>query len=136
MEEKTFFQRGNIAVTNTRFVVGNETYTMSGLTSVKTSVKDGPSRIWPVLLFIIGVAGVVAPVDGLRQGVFGPLYVLFFFGGIGAIVLAVRWWRSQRSTLQIVLKSASGEIQALESQDAALIHEVSTAINQAIVYRG
>lgn len=33
--ERTFFDRGNVTVTDSRFIVGSQTYAMRGITSVK-----------------------------------------------------------------------------------------------------
>lgn len=123
MEEKSFFNRGNVSVSNARFIVDGQTYTMHGVTSVKTGRQD-PSRTAPVVVGLIGLGMLASGETGL---------IIF---GIALIALAVFWWKYQKPTLSVVLSSSSGEAQALSSQDASYINDVVSALNNAIVERG
>jgi hypothetical protein len=44
MDERTFFQCEDIAVTNSRFVVGAQTFALSNITSVKAT-EQPPNRL-------------------------------------------------------------------------------------------
>jgi hypothetical protein len=123
MEEKTFFDSGGVTVTNARFVVHGQTYAMQSVTSIKGG-KKGPPRVGPI---VVGVLGLVA----------------FSSWGVGGVVLglcllaiAVYWWIQQKPTLIVLLSSASGEAQALSSNDAPYIQQIIGALNDALIHRG
>ena len=52
VQETTFFEQGNVKVTNARFIVPSQTYAMSGITSVKFYTEK-PSLVGPVVAFLI-----------------------------------------------------------------------------------
>ena len=125
MEEKVFFSNGSVRVTSTRFIVGSQTYAMSGITSVKAS-EIPPPRGLPIALGILGLLLLVLA-DGLVK-------VL----GLGLIGLAVWIFTKQRPVCAVVLSSSSGEVQALDDSmnPHADIRGVVSALNEAIIYRG
>ena len=124
MSEQTFYQNGNVSITNTRFMVGTTTYAMHGVTSVKRR-QVNPPKGGSIILGIIGIVMLLAC----------PAIVLKL-AGVVAIIIAVIWYRSIKSVHIVLLNSASGETQALSSTDNIYINEVITALNQAIIYRG
>jgi hypothetical protein len=123
--ETVFFEEGNVRVTNTRFVVGNQTYAMQGVTSVRSHITD-PDRKFPALICLIGVG------------------VIFFGGwgaklmGAGMVALGIWIWSKQRPINTVLLCSASGEVSALDdAQDKSVqIAAVIAALNDAIIHRG
>lgn len=123
MEEREFFAGENVYVSLTRFVVFGKTYAMSGVTSVKAS-EVPPSRGGPLFL---GLAGLMCFTgDGVS------------WTGLGIVLLGLAaWvWIMQRPEYFILLSTASGEVQALKSQDRQYISEVVQALNDCIVARG
>jgi hypothetical protein len=56
--------------------------------------------------------------------------------GVALILVGILWLVKQKPTWVVVLNSASGEAQALSSQDRAFIDSVIDALNQSIVHRG
>lgn len=126
MEERTFFNQGQIWVTNARFIVPGQTYAMNAVTSVRQGVTM-PSRGWPLVLILVGILCLLGGLDG---GV-GALLMAAIFIGIGVLI-----WRQQKPVWTVVLSTASGEHKALSSEDATFIQSVVTALNQAIVHRG
>ena len=120
MEEKIFLNEGVVTVTNARFIVASQTFSMAGITSVKNS-EEPPKRSYPVICGIIGFLCLIggAPVIG-----------------IGLLVLAVVWWIGQKANYHVILATAGGEMEALSSADGAFISKVVTAINEAMVARG
>jgi hypothetical protein len=56
-------------------------------------------------------------------------------GGIFFIIF-ILFIRSQKATYHVMLASASGERQGLTSQDEGLVNRATTAIAEAITYRG
>lgn len=123
MEEKSFFNQGDVSVTNARFIVNGQTYAMNGVTSVKTGRKN-PSRLGPIILGISGLGVIGSESAGS-----------FIFGG-AMIALAIFWWIRQKPEFSVVLSSASGEAQALTSKDVPFINGVIEALNNAIIHRG
>lgn len=123
MDEKVFFDEGNVRVTNARFIVDNHTYAMNGVTSVKTHLTD-PDRKGPLGLILAGLV-LFFVLDGVAK------IVGLAVGGLGVWLLM-----QQKSTHAVVLNSASGEAQALTSQDEPYIGRVVAALNDALIHRG
>lgn len=55
MEERIFFEYGDVMVTNARFINGAQIYAMSNVTSVKPYEKK-PNRLVGVIAFLLGIA--------------------------------------------------------------------------------
>lgn len=119
-QEKTFFEQGNVKVTNARFIVPSQTYAMSGITSVKFFTEK-PSLLWPIVAFLIALLALAGNGNIWSVGV--PL-------AIGILLLL------RKATHHVVLSSASGETRALASKDKEFISNVISGLNEAIVSRG
>lgn len=119
MDEKVFFESNGVTVTHARFLVRNQTYAMSGITSVKIT-REAPSRTGPVIVALIGLA--------LTGG--AP------FVGLPVIVAAICWWVKQQTKHHIVLVTSGGEQPALWSADPRYVKTVYDALNAAIIARG
>jgi hypothetical protein len=65
----------------------------------------------------------------------GASVVMLLFA-MGVIAGGIVWLRSLKPTFHVFLASASAERQSLSSQDEALIDRVTSAISDAIIYRG
>jgi len=117
-EEKVFFEERGVKVTNARFVIGGETHSMSGVTSVRSQAN----KINRKPLFILAAIGAVA--------------AIFHWIGFVLIAGAVAWWFLQKQTYSVILSSASGNQDALTSPDLPFIQNVVNALNDAIVHRG
>ncbi|CAM4218602.1 DUF6232 family protein [Serratia silvae] len=123
MEETEFFKQGHVLITNARFIVGNSTYAMTGVTSVKKHSVT-PSRIGAIVLIIVGMV-LLINMQGVSK--------LWGVGVIGLGVLAIKGAKTKHS---VYLNSSSGESQALQSEDENYIDTVINALNQAIIHRG
>jgi len=119
-QEKTFFEYGEVKVTNARFIVPSQTYAMSGITSVKFFTEK-PSLLWPIVAFLIAI--LIGVGDGNIWLVGIPVII--------GVVLLLR-----KATHHVVLSSASGETRALNSKNKEFIANVIKALNQSIVSRG
>jgi len=119
-QEKTFFEYGEVKVTNARFIVPSQTYAMSGITSVKFFTEK-PSLLWPIVAFLIAI--LIGVGDGNIWSVGIPVII--------GVVLLLR-----KATHHAVLSSASGETRALNSKNKEFIANVIKALNQSIVSRG
>ena len=122
MEEKSFFNEGDVSVSNARFIAQGQTYAMSGVTSVK-SFRQDPSRKGPI---IMGIIGVLALAGG------GTVTIV----GLALIAGAVAMWFLQKPEFSVLLSTASGEAKALTSKDSEFISKVVGSLNNAIVHRG
>jgi hypothetical protein len=119
-----FLERNGVTVTSSRFVTPGKMYTMGGITSVQM-LEDAPRRGSMVVLgsFAALVGFALLPRAG---SVLAWLAAFVFFLMAAAL----------KATYHIVLRSSSGETQALSSQDRAWIAEVVEALTAAVVHRG
>ncbi len=120
MDEKTFFEYEDVRVTNSRFMVGSQTFALGNITSVKAS-EQSPNRLWPVGFAVVGVICLIA--QAVPAGI--------FFLAVGGI-----WWFLQKSNFHVLLTTAGGETTALTSKQREYIQKVVQALNDAIVARG
>lgn len=123
--ETTYFSNGRVTVTNARFVVDDETYAMSGITSVKLGVRK-PNRIWPAALILVSFFALTRDVNLATLSIIHWLMVL---------LPGVIWLALQRTHYTVTLASASGENRALTSKIQPFVREVVAAINQVIILR-
>ena len=125
--EQILLARDGVKVTNSRFIVGGETYAMSGITSV-SSVEVRPSRGRPMILCVFAVLATVAGLarsSGLEVAV-----------GLLALGAGGFWLYGQSALYSVELRTAAGEVTALTSNSEQRIREVVDAVNEAIVSRG
>lgn len=122
MDEKIFFNQGNVSVSNSRFIVDGQTYAMNNVTSVKSGVTP-PDRGAAVVIAIIGMACF-----------FGSGWV--FVAGLVALAMSVLVWIESKTKYSVILNTSSGENQALVSEEESYIANVISALNEAIVSRG
>jgi hypothetical protein len=130
MPERVFYDAGGVKVTTTRFMVPNQTYAMSGITSV-TSIVELPSRKGPIIMILIGVLGVI--MFGTFSSQQQPAVSLVFAAAL--IAIGVWLWTREKSTYHIVLKSASGEQRPISDKNHQFIDDVVQALNEAIVHK-
>jgi hypothetical protein len=116
-----------VRVTNTRFIVGNVTYAMGNITSVKKSTEP-PHRGLAMLLIAIGIASLLFAASDKNAGIFVLGVVLVLVGGV--------MWRGARPTYGILIASASGESTPLTSRNKERIEKIIQAVNEAIIHRG
>ncbi|MFB2653875.1 DUF6232 family protein [Shewanella seohaensis] len=122
MEEKTFFNKGNVMVTNSRFVVSGQTYAMSNVTSVKSGEIPGSQA----LSLIIAVMSVPFFISGG-----GSIFI-----GIALLAAAFFAATKVKSTYTVILNTSAGENKALSSKDKGYVSSIIRALNDAIVSRG
>lgn len=123
-EEKTYLNQGNVVVTNTRVVIGGKTYAMTNVTSVSMA-KQSSSILPPVIAITVGV--IIAAIVG---GTFGNIIAVASI--IGGLVLLF----TRKPNYVVKIGSASGESDALISNDQDYVQKIVNALNQAIVSRG
>ena len=99
MEEKTFFEHENVKVTNARFLVGEQTFAMSNITSVSSS-QDRHSRVGPIILLIVGFVMCCASI---------------VVAGLIVMAVGVLWLMLQKTKYHVMLRTSGGETKALTS---------------------
>lgn len=126
--EKSFHSSPGVLVTNSRFVVGPQTFAMSGVTSVR-SFCEAPSHKGPLIVIGLGVLFVLGGLASGSQGI--PAFVF------GAILVAggIWWLQSRKPTFYVILRTAATEVKALHSQDEGHIMDIVKALNDAIIHR-
>ena len=122
MDEQIFLSRGDVSVSNSRFIVSGKTYAMSNVTSVKSGVKE-PERGGSVILVLVGLLCLLGS---------GWVFVV----GLVLIGLGIMAWYGAKAHYLVILNTSAGENQALVSEDKSYIEDVISALNEAIVSRG
>ena len=123
-EETIFLDSPAAKVTSARVIVGNQTFAMSGITSVEVK-KETPkvNWFWPTIILIVGLA--TLPTNAA---------IGIIFAVIGALWL---WSEFKKPTLfHLVIRAAGGEVNALTSTDATAVEVIASAITDAMVFRG
>jgi succinate dehydrogenase hydrophobic anchor subunit len=123
MEERVFFENQQVKVTNARFVVGNQTHAINGITSVSSYITP-PSRMGLIVGVLVGIGMILS-------GPWSVKLIGLTIAGICGFVL-----KTQKSTHTVVLQSASGKVEAHSGTDAPQITGIVTALNDAIIHRG
>jgi hypothetical protein len=126
-EERVFFQKSGIIVTNSRFVVDSQTFAMRHITSVQTK-KETPPLTVPGYLMLLGIA--LALIGFVSGGV--PLGVI----GIAALLVGVYLAWNKKDTFKVVLTTSAGEVVAYEDHDGQLISEIVRSLNDAMAASG
>ena len=119
MAETTYFESGDVKVTNARFISGAQTFAMNNVTSVKPFIEQ-PKRFWPIVTIIIGF---IVAANSIGVG----LAILV----VGAIVLYI-----QKTKYFVLLATSGGDTKALMTHDRAYLNSVMQALNEAIIHRG
>jgi hypothetical protein len=130
MDEEALYVNNNVKVTNTRFIVGETTYTIRNITSIKMTITPPPSGCAIVvicfgIIFLLGTLGTFSkdPVSGFMLLLMACLVI----GG------GIDWLRKCKPEYNVVIVSSSGENRALTSTDKHYIEDIVDSINDAIV---
>ena len=124
--EHIYFQQNGITVTNSRFIVGNQTFAMRNVSSVQ-AVRYNASKGGSITLLTIG--GVMLFI-GFSVSGFWALFGLLMIG------LGILWLSKLRPTFSVILATTGGEVRALQSFDMAFINAVVAALNQSMISHG
>jgi hypothetical protein len=124
--DKVQYTGGDITVSNTRVVVGAQTFALANISSVKIECTQ-PTAFGAG--FVAAVGGVLA-ISGLGSGSSATAIT-----GIIALVIGVLYIVLRRYTYWLLLTAAGGEARACSSKDPADIQRVVAAIERAIVER-
>lgn len=126
-QEQTIYSDSNVSVTTTRVMIGDTTYALRNITSVR--MADTPGRIGcAITLLILGIVLLIGAFSGVGEKDAGGLVI----AGV-VIGLAVLWLFGARTKYHVVISSASGEAKALTSRNERYIQRIVNSINEAIV---
>lgn len=117
------FHSGNIEVSKTLVRVGGTSYPVNGIGSVYVRA---PKRMGTIITGIILIV-LTIPFFGS-----GQLPIAFGFAIFGALLIIAAIGRPH----VLVLRTASGDQQALRSGDKKLLFAVKSAIEEAVALRG
>jgi hypothetical protein len=141
--EREILREGGVLVTSRRFVVGQTTYAIRGVTSVAIvreftpGTRTGNAAIGCGLVLLI--TGVVALLAALMKrtaldsdDMTGPM--VFAVVGLSALVVGYSNRKAAQNAFQFVvrMRSASGEQQVYVSRDEALVRRIVAALTAAI----
>jgi hypothetical protein len=117
-----------VKVTSSRIIIrnkkqGDQTYALSGITSVKEGEVKRPMVGFLSFVIVIMIFSMFA------QGGWAYLYMPLFACIPG-------WLISKLAEHAVVISSASGETKAFTRRDKKLVEDIIKAINDAIVHRG
>jgi hypothetical protein len=124
-QEETIFLNSDAAkVTNARVVIGNQTFAMSGITSVEVRTEEPKTSF--LMSFLVMLIGLAMTPKILVIG------ILVAIAGIGAMVVD----NAKAPKFHLFLRAAGGEVNALTSTNATDIEIIASAITDAMVHRG
>ena len=143
-QEKVFYNNGGVKVTNSRVVVHGDTYSLATVTSCKSrySTKTGldtsnaPKRKWTTIIGIILMilyAFILIKSGSIIGAIIGVVLILLFMTIMNKI------WRDREfeyKVYKVYFGSASGEQEAITSQNNDYINDIVSSVNDAIVSRG
>ena len=134
--ETEYFSDDNVVITNSRALFQGKMYPLANVTSVEISEIPG-SHIPKWLGVVIAVSAVVVLVWVSDESWLFRYFMYVMVGFMGLIGVAASFGlggTNARWVLKIV--SASGEANALVSEDRGYIEKIVAAINRAIIHRG
>jgi predicted membrane channel-forming protein YqfA (hemolysin III family) len=135
MEETVFFNFNGIIVSNSRFIVRSQTYTMQSVTSVKPGVIK-PSRAVALAFILTGMLLLIAELAALELLDLLDHQGVLLVAGVVAILIGLIAWYLGKPRYSVILHTSAGEHHALVSDNKQDIEHVLQALNQAIVSRG
>lgn len=123
--ETPFFSDDRVVITSARAVIAGTTYALANITSVRSwTVKRSAL---PLLLGILCLLSGIA--IATSQGGCGGAVIL-----VGVVLTLFYFLAKDRHYVRI--GTAGGEVDALQSTDPAYVHQIVTALNNAIIHRG
>ena len=128
MAEKTFFDEGEVTVTQSHIIVKSDTYPLAHVSSCKYrySVETAPikSFLKKAFMFVGIIIGIAIGVS--RKNPRAGLTVAIL------AVIGAQFIKRKYKLYKLYLGSASGERVALETKDKHFMDQVSRAINEAM----
>jgi hypothetical protein len=135
-QEVSIFSAPGVMVTSARFVVGQQTYPLSGITSVSPftvfATKNG-AILWTFWSALWVVIWAIAAAMGSGGSGYGTGFASFI--SLCSVVIGVLWWRSLKDSYGVAITAAGMNVKAVVSRDPAFVQHVCAALNQALSMR-
>jgi Family of unknown function (DUF6232) len=114
---------GQISISQTIAKFGDTSYPIANIGAVSIEEPPHPLTGIGVALVVIGI---------------GLMIFSSFINGllVGALGAAMAWHFSDKGSAKLMLRTSSGNQQAFESKDRALVRKLKTSIEEAIAARG
>ncbi len=126
MEEKIYYDNGDVKVTNTRVVTNKQTYVLKNISLVE-SEKTASSSCLPVGVIIAGIGTAALGSGSLKNG--WP----FILTGLILVGMGVYLAKMSTSGYVVKITTNSGNSIAYTSYTKSEVDNVIRAINQAII---
>lgn len=131
MREIYFYDDKKVAVTNHRFIIGNQTYAMHQITSVKRgeSIAD---RGWPAIITLAGFA--IMAYDGYQLFKVGTDFKLLILGTV-VLLIGISMLMNRQDEYSVIIKTSAGEDHPVKHANKDYIDAIVQALNTSIVSR-
>ena len=121
-----------VRVTTTRLIIGDATYAMANISSIKTAREGAAGRIAAgIICVIVGAVLLMFAISNNFSGLVGILGLL----GVVCLVVGVVCF-CLKTPYKIQITSASSETAPLESNNKEYIDQIVRAVNEALIQRG
>jgi hypothetical protein len=124
LDEKVFYEKNNVKITESRAIINNWTYPMNNISSVSTSeILKRPFLLYFFggILVIVGAVMVISEEIGFA----------FIFALIGAIIIFIG--TKFKSKYSVRIGSSGGENYVLTNEKKGFIDEIVNSLNEAII---
>jgi hypothetical protein len=143
MDEIIYFSSEGIEVTNTRFIVGETSYSISYIDTVETTVEE-KSRVKikpaPIIVGLILLAVGFLSIFAAMNVDDPPLIILIALFGLASaflgLVLFGRSFVTRKTSINhLILTTMVDKYDAFQSEDSEIFREVVDALNSAVENR-
>jgi hypothetical protein len=122
MSQGVILDEGGVKVTDTHFEVPGASYPLREIESVARD-RVPPASTGPILMIVCGILCLLA-VTGNSPFVGAVV-------GVGLLAGAAGWWMKKKPAFTVCLRTASGEVTPIESQDEQFVGRVAAALEAA-----
>jgi len=122
MSQGVVLDEAGVKVTDTYFEVPGARYPLREIESVARD-RVPPASTGPILMIVCGILCLLS-VAGNSPLVGGVI-------GIGLLIGAAGWWMKKKPAFTVRLRTPSGEVTPIESQDPRFVDRVAAALEGA-----
>jgi hypothetical protein len=128
-EELTILEEGNIKVTSGRFIVGNQTFPVKNISSVRKATGKKTSGAW---LYFIAAIGLLALGNNVEKTGYPVGGILLYIGSGALAALAI--WKSltAKAPFVVEIQTNAGKVAAVVSMNEKKIDRIIEALNKAV----
>ena len=111
MTEEIVYEDNNVKVTTSRIIIGNTTYALRNVTSVKRTYTEADSGCagWMIGIGSIMIVGLIVAVINEGLAGFDGASIVFTILMFGLVAGGVYWQQSLRDSYHVSISSSSGE---------------------------